>query len=351
MPRGLTIRAGSHALARLRDGGFDPDWFSTLLGASGGPKWLVLSRMDRVLVEQFLGPRKQPLSVAGSSIGTFRHLCFAVDDPIEALDRFEAAYVGQAYESEPTPMEVTEESRRILNDLFGDDGRARVVSNDRITTHIIAVRSRVPVATDARLPLALGLGASAIANAIDRRLLGGFFERAVFHSSQSTIRFRGFGTRTIPLTEANIEGAALASGSIPLVMAGIRDVPGAPPGWYRDGGIVDYHFDFDFDTPDGLILYPHFFDGITPGWFDKALKWRTPQGKALEKTVLIAPSREFVRRLPGSKVPDRDDFRALPTKERLERWNQVVAECGVLADELADLLATGRLGSVAEPFE
>lgn len=350
MPNGLTIRAGRQALAQIRDGGFDPDWFSTLLGASGGPKWLVLSRMDRVLVEQFLRPRTRPLSVAGSSIGTFRHICFALNDPLSAFDRFEAAYLGQVYKTEPTPAEVTEESRRILAELFGDHGREHVVTHEKINTHIVAVRSRTPVATEARVPLALGLGASAVANAIDRRLLRGFFERTVFHTGASTIRFQGFGTRTIPLTEENVEGAALASGSIPLVMAGIRDVPGAPPGWYRDGGIIDYHFDFEFDAPEGLILYPHFFETITPGWFDKGLKWRVPRGPALDRTVLVAPSREFVRGLPGGKVPDRDDFRALSTRERLDRWNRVVCACDELADELSGLFATGRLGAVAKPL-
>lgn len=350
MASGLTIRAGASALARLRDRGFAPDDFSTMLGASGGPKWLVLSRIDRVLVEQFLSKRTTPLAVAGSSIGTFRHLCFALADPLAAIDRFERAYIEQAYETEPTPAEVTGESRRILDRLFGASDRGEVIGNERITTHIVAARSRAPVATDSRIPLALGLGASAIANAIDRRLLAGFFERAVFHTGKSSLDFKGFGTRKIPLTEGNIDAATLASGSIPLVMEGITDIPGAPAGCYRDGGIVDYHFDFEFDAPDGLILYPHFFDGITPGWFDKSMKWRRPSGPALDRTVLIAPSRDFVRALPGGKVPDRTDFRAMPTNERLAQWNRIVSDCGALADELADLLAGNRLAEVAVPF-
>lgn len=350
MARGLTIRAGATALARLRDVGFAPNDFSTMLGASGGPKWLVLSRIDRVLVEQFLSRRTTPLAVAGSSIGTFRHLCFAQADPLAAIDRFERAYIEQAYETEPTPAEVTEESRRILERLFGDSGRAQVIANERITTHIIAVRSRSPVATDARIPLAIGLGASAIANAIDRRLLAGFFERVVFHTGESRLGFKGFGTRTIRLSEDNIDAATLASGSIPLVMEGIANIPGAPAGRYRDGGIVDYHFDFEFDAPKGLILFPHFFDGITPGWFDKSMKWRRPRGPALDRTVLIAPSREFVRGLPGAKVPDRTDFRSMPTKDRLARWNRIVSDCGALADELADLLAGNRLPEEVLPF-
>ncbi len=321
-----------------------------MLGASGGPKWLVLSRMDRVLAGQFLAPRRTPLSVAGSSIGTFRHLCLAQSDPLAALDRFEEAYIGQAYETEPRPAEVSRQSEEILNHAFGMAGRAEVLSSTKIVSHIVAVRSRAPVASDARLPLALGLGASAVANAIDRRLLAGFFERAVFHTGEPSLTFHGFGTHTISLTSENIDDAALASGSIPLVMNGVTPISGARTGRYRDGGIVDYHFDFEFDAPDGLILYPHFFDGITPGWFDKALKWRRPRGAALERTVLIAPARDFVAKLPGGRVPDRTDFRELSTSERQTRWRGIVTECGALADELSDLLARGRLGDVAEPL-
>ena len=41
LPRALTVRAGRTALAQLKKDGFSADAFSTMLGASGGPKWLV----------------------------------------------------------------------------------------------------------------------------------------------------------------------------------------------------------------------------------------------------------------------------------------------------------------------
>jgi hypothetical protein len=347
----LTVLAGPQALVELREGGWNADAFSTLLGASGGPKWLVLSRMDRVLAEQFVSPRTRPLAVVGSSIGTFRHLCHAQKDPIAALERFEEAYIAQAYEAEPTPREVSRESERVVEILFGALGRQEVLANASIATHIIAVRSRAAAASDRRLLLAIGLGAAAVANAIDRRLLAAFFERAVFHTGGSSrLGFTGFGTQNVPLTPENLEAAALASGSIPLVMDGVDSIAEALPGRYRDGGIVDYHFDFEFEAPKGLILYPHFFDRITPGWFDKSLAWRRPRGAALERTVLVAPSHEFVASLPGARVPDRNDFRELSTADRQRRWREVVDRCGALADRLNDLLASGRIGQVARPF-
>ena len=45
----------------------------------------------------------------------------------------------------------------------------------------------------------------------------------------------------IPLDARNDEDALLASGTIPLVCAPVRDIAGAPPGNYWDGALVDYH--------------------------------------------------------------------------------------------------------------
>ena len=111
-----------------------------------------------------------------------------------------------------------------------------------------------------------------------------------------------------------------------MVMAGVRDIPNLPGTWF-DGGIVDYHFDFRFDTPEGLVLYPHFFDRITPGWFDKALRWRRPLARDLDRVVMVAPSDAFVASLPGARVPDRTDFESLGNDERIERWHAIDARC------------------------
>jgi hypothetical protein len=350
MRSSLTIRAGAEALATLRRDGFSADAFSTLLGASGGPKWLVLARMDRVLARRLVAGRTAPLHAFGTSIGAFRHTCLAQPDAAAAFDRFEEAYVGQAYETKPTPQEVTGVSRRIFDVLLGETG-AEVLRHARVHLHVGAVRSRRPLATHAKARLALGLGVAATANAVHRRLLGAFFERVLFHSCDApAFAFRDVATRHVRLDETNLREATLASGSIPLVMAAIEDVPGAPRGHYLDGGITDYHFAMDFDAPAGLVLYPHFFDRIVPGWFDKPLSWRTARGGLLGRTVFLAPSREFVASLPGKKVPDRDDFVTYPTAERQKLWKQVLGECDRLADELEELIDRNRLAEVAQPF-
>jgi hypothetical protein len=84
----LVVRAGAQATQRLRAEGFHPELFDTLVGASGGPKWLVLRHLDDVLIDRLILSRSTPLDTLGSSIGNFRHACFAQDDPHAALSPY-----------------------------------------------------------------------------------------------------------------------------------------------------------------------------------------------------------------------------------------------------------------------
>ena len=76
------------------------------------------------------------------------------------------------------------------------------------------------------------------------------------------------------------------------MLEGVR-IPGRDGEVHWDGGVIDYHLDLDFGTGDGLILYPHFYDHIVPGWFDKALGWRRGTPANFDRVLLIAPSKEL----------------------------------------------------------
>ena len=102
-----------------------------------------------------------------------------------------------------------------------------------------------------------------------------------------------------------------------LCCLGVRDIAGATAGLYRDGGIIDYHHDLPHSDDNRLTLYPHFYDYIVPGWFDKKLKWRRPSAANVDRTILISPSRDFVAKLPNAKIPDRRDFVSLSAAERV----------------------------------
>ncbi|MBK7951284.1 MAG: hypothetical protein IPK00_21620 [Deltaproteobacteria bacterium] len=338
-PRSLVLRAGARAAARLREEGLHGGLFDTLVGASGGPKWLVLRHLDDVLIERVVRPRRTPLDTLGSSIGSFRHACFAQADPHAALARFASGYVEQAYEGVPSPEAISRVSERILAELLGEAGAFEIAANPTIRSHFVASRPRRETGRDRGARFQIALAVAAAANAVSRRALGRAFERVLFAAGEASVEFVDLPTRPIPLTPTNVAKALLASGSIPLVMAGVRDVPGIS-GTLFDGGLLDYHFDFAFRRRSGLVLYPHFFDRITPGWFDQLLPWRAPRGRDLDDVVLVAPGDDFVTSLPGAKVPDRNDFLSLSTADRIRRWRAVLARSKVLADELDGLFET-----------
>ena len=48
--KALEVRVGQFAAKRLEREGWHADLIDGLIGASGGPKWLILGRLDRVLM-------------------------------------------------------------------------------------------------------------------------------------------------------------------------------------------------------------------------------------------------------------------------------------------------------------
>jgi hypothetical protein len=60
--------------------------------------------------------------------------------------------------------------------------------------------------------------------------------------------------------------------------------------------------------------------------------------------VLLVPDDDWVRTLPGGKVPDRSDFKRYAGREaeRVAVWTRAVREAQRFADEFADLAARGR---------
>ncbi|WP_299592090.1 hypothetical protein [uncultured Microbulbifer sp.] len=343
--KSCVVLAGANAARRVRQEGLSQEMVSTLVGASGGPKWLSISQLDRVLIGEFFRDRTTPIATLGSSIGSFRNMCYATANPLAALETLEYGYINQTYASErPAPAEITAAGEKILLDVLGEEGAAEVAANPVWHSHFVTVRGRGPLASERKAVLAPALLASALANAVSRRTLRAFWDRVVFHSGQvPTVAFRNLSTVNTPLSAENVCPAVLASGSIPLVMAGVPTPAGAPSGNYRDGGITDYHFDLGFAHPQGLVLYPHFFPYMVPGWFDKSFRWRWVRGGAMDNVILVAPSPEWVSRLPFAKIPDRDDFMQLPTADRLKYWNAVTEAGKQVAEDFFEMWQTGAI--------
>jgi predicted acylesterase/phospholipase RssA len=349
----LRFRAGAGAYKDIKKRGFSEERIGTIAGASGGAKWLVLSQLDRVIIERVLPKLTGPVHLLGSSIGAWRFVCYAQSAPLAALERFEAAYVAQSYSARPGAAEVTRKSREILAEVLGERGATEIIEHSNLRSHIVTVRSRLLTASDYRPLLWSGLFAAALANTVHRRTLGAFFTRCLFYDPRDLPPFynaTGFPLERVTLTEDNLADAVIASGSIPTVLTGVRNIPGAPAGIYRDGGVIDYHLDLPLGEPDRLTLFPHFFDRLIPGWFDKSLAWRKHNPLHTDRTVVICPSAEFIARLPGSKVPDRADFVRMPEARRIEVWRSVVSACRALADDLNDVLDKDHLAARLEPL-
>ncbi|NWL17242.1 patatin-like phospholipase family protein [Pseudoalteromonas sp. Scap03] len=330
----IDIYAGKTAAKIINEQGFKPEIFTSFLGASGGPKWFTLFGLDKYIFGEFFKHRTQPLNLIGSSAGAFRSACFAQNDPVAAIKRLAKSYSQTRYSSnKPTPAEITLKARALLDDVFGDDGVTEIINNPVFKAHFIVAKSNGFIASEHKLIQLLGLSKSYMLNRVNRKLLGAQYERFIFGAPNSNLSITDsykFKTQNIELTQTNLKDALLASGSIPLVMQGIKNIAGSPPGIYRDGGIIDYHFDLKINNP-GLILYPHFNSEPKAGWFDKNLKRKVaPQN--YDNVVMITPSKEFIAGLPYGKIPDRNDFTDLDADTRIKYWNTVFSETEKLAE-------------------
>ena len=348
--RVLTLRAGARAMERIRSRGFDPADVEIVPGAAGGPKGLGIAALDRAIFGEWLPSAPRVRHLVGASIGAWRFAAACRRDCVPALEDFARLYIEQCYPPRPSARFVSQCAREMLRVLFA--GReAEVLSSPGYRLHILAVRGRWPLTRDASWTTPLGFGVAAMANALGRRHLARFIDRTLFHDPRGrppfvavgdvaapdamrSIRFDAFHTHAVPLDAANLGEALIASASIPLVLEGVANIPQAPPGVYWDGGIIDYHLHLPYHRAQGLVLYPHFTDRIVPGWLDKGMPWRRARGEWLENVVLVAPSREYLARLPLAKLPDRNDFKRFAGDDagRMKYWRAAVAESERLAE-------------------
>ena len=352
----LSIRAGRRALERIRHAGLDPAEIEMVPGAAGGPKGLGIAALDRAIFGEWLPRAPRVRHLVGASIGAWRFAAACRADPVAALGDFARLYVEQSYPPRPSRRFVSQAARTMLAQLFA--GReAEILSSRGYRLHILTVRGRWPRTRDSSWVTPLAFGMAAMANALGRRHLARFIDRTLFRDpregppfapvgeaaapeTQRAIRFDAFHTHIVPLDAANLGEALVASASIPLVLEGVADIPQAPRGMYWDGGIIDYHLHLPYHQARGLVLYPHFTDRIVPGWLDKGMPWRHARGEWLENVVLVAPSRDYLARLPFGKLPDRNDFRRFGADDaaRMRYWRQAIAESGRLADAFLEFV-------------
>jgi len=208
--------------------------------------------------------------------------------------------------------------------------------------HVLTNRCRGLASSERRPLLLAGLGLAAAANFASRRHLGWQFARVVFHSRGEAGPLGGLDdlpTHHAELTADNLEAALLASAAVPLLVPGVP-IPSGPSGIHRDAALLDYHPPPPASDSYKLALYPHFYEHLVPGWFDRSLPSRRVRGKVLDRTVILAPSESFIARLPGGKRPTRRDMFRFDRAERARRWREVWQRGTELGSALAELLGS-----------
>lgn len=345
----LDIYAGENALKIIQEHGFKQELFTNFLGASGGPKWFTLFGLDKYLFGDFFKGRSTELNLIGSSAGAFRAACLAQNDPVAAISRLANKYAHTVYSDKPSTQDISDSAFEMLDHIFGETGIYEIINNKRFKAHFIVAKSNGLTSSENKLFQGAGLLASMLLNKIDRKLLACQYERYIYRPASSQIKINDpyrFASHYIGFTKENISSALLASGSIPMVMAGIKDIHGSPKGMYRDGGIIDYHFDFTLESQNkGLTLYPHFSPTPKAGWFDKSSS-RQVLAKSYQDIVLLVPSAQFIASLPFGKIPDRTDFQKLDAPTRIKYWLTVLSETDRLAENLQDFVIKQDLSKV-----
>jgi hypothetical protein len=346
----LEIHAGPRARATMRERGLRPADIRAIPAAAGGPKGLVLNPLDRFVFGHWLTAPTRPVHLLGASIGAWRMAAACLPDADAALAELAEDYIGQRYPhapgKPPAARHVSEVFGAKLDERIGARA-AQVLSSERFRLHVFTSRGRHLLRRQGRWRTPLGYAGAFFANAVQRRALGLWIERVVFSDPRDPlpIPLSDFRTTRALLTPANLSASVLASCSIPFWLDAVHDIEGGPAGAYWDGGIIDYHLHLNYAAIDeGLVLYPHFQPQVVPGWLDKPWKGRHRASPSLDNLVVLAPAAEWVRSLPGGKLPDRKDFRAFgeDVTGRMKAWRRAVAESQRLADEFAELVAGDR---------
>lgn len=336
----LQVIAGPRARLHIEQHGLRPDDIRVMVGASGGPKWLCLAALDEYLFGEFFAGRDQPLDLLGSSSGAWRFACLAQQEPVAALRRFRDAYHQLRFPGNADREAITRVSKTLLNAILPTRAHEQaVLDNDVFRLHFMVGQARGLAAGRHPIAQAAGMALSALANGVDRRALGLLFRRVLFHAPRGRPPFYDLDdlpTDQVALNEGNLRDAIMASASIPMVLNPVNHIAGAGTGPFYDGGITDYHFDIPF-ADEGLVLYPHFYPEITPGWFDKKLR-RGPSPENYDNVIMLCPSADWVASLPYGRIPDRRDFQRLRDDEREAAWGEAIARSQELVDDFKHLL-------------
>jgi hypothetical protein len=343
MPETFNIRAGAKALEHIRRQGLQAQDIDVMVGAAGGPKWIILHGLDQYLMKEWFTDSNQELHLIGSSAGAWRLLCYTLDQPTDAIDRLLKHYTEQEYHKQPSQSEVTEKLENIIAKVLEGESLNLLSNQTKRKLYILSSLSTFNKKQNSKYKkefLSLFLR-----NLVSRKNLSQRLQRIVFTNSIKTdfIKPDDFRTKYITLNHQNIHEAVRSSGTLPMYMHPVENIQGVK-GMLWDGALIDYHIGLDYNNS-GLILYPHFSDNLIEGWFDKFLPYRKFSSMVIDKMILISPSSKFIQSLPDAKIPDRTDFSTYMNKNRyrIENWYKASDQSKEIAHEFHELWTSGQL--------
>jgi hypothetical protein len=348
----LCYRAGQRALSRLRERRLSVRDLRGLVLPATGPRWILASGFDRALIAAGFGAEarttgERPLLI-GASAGAWRALALTARDPLGAHERLLEGYCEQRFRRSDSPEHVSAAYRTLLEGVID---LAHALEHPALDLALTVVRGRAWGSALARPRMLASMIAAAGLNLLVRDSPQWFFERVVFHTARADEMLNGFRGRRVVLSAENLHAAALASGTVPLYMAPVLDLPGAGAGAYLDGGLADYHVNQPLRCGDGVIAMFSHQARVVPGWFDKSLGWRE-SADACSDLLVVYPTRAFIAGLPGGRVPIRDDFFEFEREpdRRIARWREVAMRSRELGAAFLDDLQSGRIAERAQPF-
>jgi len=350
----IRIKAGRKAYELIHDGGFSLDRISTFFAPAAGPRWLVATGFDLTLLTAGLLGRKRPIHLVGSSSGAWRFAAWLQPEAEKSYRQLMEAYIRMSFRRGDSAQSILKQLIEVINAYLEDDALPFALASKQYRLAILTVRARHLMASETTWIQSSGLLLCFLMNALSRSRLDQFLERVVFFNGPTRPSFcfhQPFQGQFVPLNRTNFKQAVLASGAVPLAVAGIRDIYGAPRGVYRDGGLLDYHQAQDYaGRDDEVTLFFHYQERIIPGWFDKRLKYRKTPADVLDHTLLVFPTDGFVERLPLGKIPDRTDFRTFidDPKSRIRNWQEAVRHSEPLGEQFLELTESGKIKEVVE---
>lgn len=352
----LRIKAGRKAYRLIKDGGLDYNRIAGYYGPAAGPRWLAASGFDLALLQSGVLGRSRPVWLIGASAGAWRFAAWVQPEPEKSYRTLMEKYITSIYTRKDTAASILESMRSIIDAYVEDDALPFAVSNEPYRLAVLTVRSKHLVASEMKVIQALGMGLFFLCNALNRLAAHRFFERVVFYQGAKPPSFclsPTFRGKFVPLTEINFKHAVMASGAIPLVVGGVRNVFGAPTGIYRDGGMIDYHINQPYAArDDDMILFFLHQERIVPGWMDKKLARRRPPDAFLDHVLMVHLSDTFVEKLPYGKVPDRTDFKTFidDPAARIRYWRQAVEQAAPLGELFLECVESGRIRDLVAPL-